>query len=130
MHGWFDLNGGGPVVKDKVFFYASYYRPSISRGNGTNLYGALPDYDSTRNEGYGKVTIQPTHAVLVNGSYRDSHRLETSQGFAGQSGVDVGIGRRVLAQRRHGGRVMGHQLAELRDDDVDALRESDAGPAG
>jgi hypothetical protein len=72
-HGWFNLNGGGPVVKDKVFFYASYYRPEISRGNGANLYGALPDYTSTRNEGYVKVTAQPTHSVLVNGNYRDSH---------------------------------------------------------
>ena len=92
MHSWFDLNGGGPVVKDKVFFYALYYRPAINRGNGTNLYGALPDYDSTRNEGYGKVTIQPTHAVLVNGSYRDSHRLETSQGFAANEAATTGSG--------------------------------------
>jgi len=92
MHGWFDINGGGPVVKDKVFFYASYYRPEISRGNGSNLYGSLPDYTSTRNEGYGKVTVQPTHSVLVNGSYRDSHRLDTSQGFAANANASTGSG--------------------------------------
>src|SRR5262249_19932446 len=43
MHGWFDINAGGPIVKDKAFFYGSYYRPEISRSNGSNLYGALPD---------------------------------------------------------------------------------------
>ena len=91
-HGWFDINGGGPVVKDKVFFYALYYRPEISRANGSNLYGTLPDYDSTRNEGYVKVTAQPTHAILVNGSYRDSHRLDTSAGFAGNAAPSTGSG--------------------------------------
>ena len=129
MHGWFDFNGGGPIVKDKVFFYASYYRPEINRGNGSNLYGPLPDYDSTRNEGFGKVTVQPTHAVLVNVSYRDSHRLDTSEVFAANAARDDGLGHRVLAEHRHGGRVVGHQLPELRDDDVDALRQPDAGAA-
>ena len=86
MHGWFDLNGGGPIVKDKVFFYASYYRPEINRDERANVYGALPDYDSTRNEGFGKVTFKPTHAILLNVSYRDSHRLDTSAGLRGQRG--------------------------------------------
>jgi hypothetical protein len=92
MHGWFDLSGGGPIIKDKAFFYASYYRPEISRANGSNLYGTLPDYDSTRNEGYVKLTVQPTHAILVNGSYRDSHRLDTSAGFDANAATTTGSG--------------------------------------
>ena len=92
MHGWTDLSGGGPIVKDKAFFYASYYRPEINRGNGSNLYGALPDYDSTRNEGYIKGTITPTHNLLINASYRDSHRLDTSQGFAANAAPTTGAG--------------------------------------
>lgn len=92
MHGWTDLSAGGPAIKDKLFFYGSYYRPQISRGNGSNLYGTLPDYDSTRNEGYVKGTFTPTHNILINGSYRDSHRLDTSQGFAANQAVTTGSG--------------------------------------
>ena len=35
---------------------------------------SCPDYDSTRNEGFGKLTFTPAASVLLNVSYRDSKR--------------------------------------------------------
>ena len=54
------MNLGGPIVKDRLYFYGSYYRPEKTRDNRRNLYGDLPQYDSTRNEGFGKLTFTPT----------------------------------------------------------------------
>src|SRR5258707_7841780 len=78
---WTDLNVGGPIVKDHAFFYASYYRPEINRENQANNFGSLPRYESTRNEGFGKVTLTPTRSTLANLSYRDSKRRDTSAVF-------------------------------------------------
>jgi len=78
---WLDLNAGGPVVKDKLLFYGSYYRPVNNRNNRANLYGPLPALNSERNEGFGKLTFTPTHSVLVNLSYRDSKREDKSALF-------------------------------------------------
>jgi hypothetical protein len=89
---WTDLNGGGPIAPDHLFFYASYYRPDLSRDNQANLYGSLPQYTSTRNEGFGKVTYTPVHSVLLNFSYRDSHRLDTSAVFASNASSTTGTG--------------------------------------
>src|SRR5688572_24891450 len=36
---WLNANLGGPVLKDRLYFYASYFRPEKSRENATNLYG-------------------------------------------------------------------------------------------
>ena len=47
-------------LKDQLYFYGSYYRPEKRRENAANLYGELPDYNSTRNEGFGKLTFTPT----------------------------------------------------------------------
>jgi hypothetical protein len=33
---WFNVNLGGPVVKDRLYFYGSYYRPTKSRENRSN----------------------------------------------------------------------------------------------
>ena len=56
---WTTASLGGPIVPTSSYFYGSYYRPTRTRDNRSNLYGELPDYDSTRNEGFGKLTFTP-----------------------------------------------------------------------
>ena len=89
---WFNAGVGGPVVPGKLFFYGSYYRPERSRDNRSNLYGELPDYNSTRNEGYGKLTFTPTSQILINGSYRYSDREDKSDLFGQASAPTTGTG--------------------------------------
>jgi hypothetical protein len=90
--GWLTLNGGGPIVPNKAFFYGSYYRPTQTRENRANSYGPLPDYESTRDEGFGKVTLTPTTSALINGSYRYSHRLDKSDLFGSATASTAGTG--------------------------------------
>lgn len=71
---WGTLNLGGPLLRDRLFFYGSYYRPTISRENRSNLYGDVPEYGNTRDEVFGKLTYTPTSNILLNGSYRHSDR--------------------------------------------------------
>lgn len=75
---WITANIGGPVLTDRLFFYASYYRPEASRENQANLYGELPEFTSERDEYFGKLTFAPLQSLLINASYRDSHKKETS----------------------------------------------------
>jgi hypothetical protein len=72
------LNIGGPVIPDRLYFYTSYYRPTKNRTNQANLYGALPEFKSKRDEYFGKLTYTPFSSVLLNASYRDSKRRDTS----------------------------------------------------
>jgi hypothetical protein len=89
---WATANLGGPVIPNKLFFYASYYRPTRTRENAANLYGELPNYDSTRNEGFGKLTYSPTSSMLVNLSWRHSHRLDKGDTFGSTSSATTGAG--------------------------------------
>ena len=89
---WTDVSAGGPVLPGKVFFYGSYYRPTENRRNASTAYGSVPDYDSARNEGFGKVTMAPTKSTLVNVSYRSSHRLDTGAQFGGATAGTAGTG--------------------------------------
>ena len=82
---WFTGNIGGPVIPHKAFFYASYYRPTVDRENRANNYGDLPPYSSDRNEGFIKGTLTPIQSVLLNVSYRGSHRLDKATGIFGDS---------------------------------------------
>jgi hypothetical protein len=71
---WITANFGGPILRDKLFFYGSYYRPIVQRYDRINSYGAVPDYDSTRDEYFGKLTVTPMSSILLNASYRASDR--------------------------------------------------------
>jgi hypothetical protein len=89
---WINANLGGPLVKDRLYFYGSYYRPEFGRENRANLYGELPDYESTRNEGFGKLTFTPNRSLLFNLSYRDSKRVSKSDLFASAAAATTGTG--------------------------------------
>jgi hypothetical protein len=89
---WFNVNLGGPIVRDRLYFYGSYYRPTKTRDNRSNLYGDLPQYESTRNEGFGKLTFTPTHTILLNFSYRDSKRVDKSDLFLANAAGTTGSG--------------------------------------
>ena len=89
---WLTLSGGGPILPQKLFFYGSYYRPENARENRANDYGPLPPYERKRNEGFGKLTFTPLPSLLVNFSYRDSHRLDTSDLFSQSAAATTGTG--------------------------------------
>lgn len=111
---WTVVNFGGPILQDRLYFYASYFRPTIDRANRANLYGEVPDLASDRDEFFGKLTFAPTENLLVHGSYRTSDRTETgfsvsSESSAGSTSVgneatlDIGIleGNWVIGSRSY-----------------------------
>ena len=127
---WLNANLGGPVLKDRLFFYGSYYRPTSERENAANLYGELPSFESTRNEYFGKLTFTPTPQVLLNASYRDSKRVEKSDQFLANAAPTTGTGSeaRLKIFTADGSWVINTQ--ELPHLQVHALREPDRGHAG
>jgi carboxypeptidase family protein len=93
---WITLNAGGPILPDRLYFYGSYYRPERSRQNRANLYGELPDYESIRDEGFGKLTLTPYNSVLVNVSYRHSKRTDKSDLFEPDAAPTTGTGNEAV----------------------------------
>jgi len=89
---WATVNLGGPIIRDSLFFYASYYRPTISRDNGSNVYGSIPDFKSTRDEFFGRLSFQPTASLLIHGSYRDSSREDEHTSISSFEAPTAGVG--------------------------------------
>ena len=79
----------------------------------------------SRNEGFGKVTFTPVSSVLLNFSYRDSRaRWTRATLFASNASATTGTGTEAEAEDRHRGRLVGHQLAQPADLQVQPLRRS------
>jgi hypothetical protein len=82
---WTVVNLGGPVVRQRLFAYASYFRPTETRDSRSNLYGSVPDFEETRDELFGKLSFTPTDSLLIHGSYRDSDREQSGNGVDDES---------------------------------------------
>ena len=89
---WLTANIGGPVIKDKLFFYTSYYRPTVTSKNKSNARGDVPDYTSKRNEYYGKLTFTPNSDMLLDVSYRTSDRATHNSGIGAYDDVSTSEG--------------------------------------
>ena len=89
---WATLNIGGPILRERLFFYGSYYRPTVTDEGSANVYGPTPDYEDTRNEYFGKLTYTPTQTLLFNGSYRDSERTELAASIGQREAGSAGAG--------------------------------------
>ncbi len=84
------LGLGGPIVKDKVFFYASALYNKFNRGNRVNKFGtALPDVETSTQEYYGKITATPTPKHLIAASYR--YRPTDGEGGGTGSSTDPSV---------------------------------------
>ncbi len=94
---WVVANFSGPIVKDKLFFYASYYNPTTERKNRDNAYGPVPDYSYDRDEYFGKLTFAPTDSLLFDASYRASDAegfgegVGTFESARGSQGSDASL---------------------------------------
>jgi len=77
---WITANFSGPLIKDQLYFYASYFRPTVEHVNRSNVYGEVPDYKSVRDEYFVKLTWAPTENLLFDGSYRTSDRTVSNDG--------------------------------------------------
>ena len=69
---WLTASLGGPIIEDQLFFYGSFYRPENNRVNKETAYGPAKDYESVREEYFGKLTYAPTDDLLFNLSMRTS----------------------------------------------------------
>ena len=61
---------GGPLVKDRLFFYGSALWSNTETTDRTNALGAVPDRTVRTDEFFGKVTGQPAPTMLINGGFR------------------------------------------------------------
>lgn len=82
---WAIVSIGGPIIKDRLFFYASGYRPTTTLDGRTNNYGIVPDSESERNEIFAKLSFSPTDSLTFHASYRDADTEITGLGVSGDS---------------------------------------------
>ena len=89
---WITVGVGGPIVRDHLFFYASYFGPDFERSNTANAYGPVPDFTNERDELFGKLTFAPTEDILLEGSFRTSEREVTNESVGAFEAATASVG--------------------------------------
>lgn len=89
---WITASVSGPILKDRLYFYGSYYKPTVERVNRANAYGEVPDFSSDRDEFFGKLTWAVTDNLLIDASFRTSDRTGEHEGVGEFTAASVSSG--------------------------------------
>ncbi len=83
---------GGPLIKDKIFWYGSarYLHSTIGQGRTNKLGTALPDATQSSHELYGKITANLSSRNVVNVGYRDRPNTYDNTGLGASTSPTVG----------------------------------------
>jgi len=89
---WLTASLGGPLIEDSLYFYTSYYRPEVTRANKDTAYGPVKEYESVRDEYFGKLTWAPTDDLLFNISQRTSDKEVQGDSISAYETDSVSVG--------------------------------------
>lgn len=89
---WLTASLGGPLIEDELYFYTSYYRPEETRSNKDTAYGEVKEYESIRDEYFGKLTWAPTDDLLFNISQRTSEKTIEGRSIGAYETDSVSVG--------------------------------------
>jgi len=82
---------GGPIVKDRLFWYVSANLPYSKTSGRINNLGPVPDSTSTSREFFGKVTANPFKAHLLSLSVRNNDYTNKGAGIGVNDAPSVAI---------------------------------------
>lgn len=85
------LGVGGPLIKDRLFWYVSANLPYSKTTGRVNNLGAVPDARLTSSEFFGKLSANPHPAHLLSMSFRNNDYTDRNAGVGVNDHPDVAI---------------------------------------
>jgi hypothetical protein len=91
---------GGPLWRDHLFFYGSANFNRVTEKDRVNQFGStptvivendLPDSKTNTDEYFGKLTLNPTSSILIDGSYRYRNIDSTNTSIDSRAAASTGI---------------------------------------
>jgi hypothetical protein len=87
---FYGLALGGPVLHDRLWFYASASRPELNTTDRRNNLGRVPDEDVVTREYFGKLTANPSPTHFINAGLRSRKRSDENAGIGSTANPTVG----------------------------------------
>jgi Carboxypeptidase regulatory-like domain len=81
---------GGPILRDRFWFYGSASFPTSTTTDRRNLLGALPDRELETDEYFLKLTANPTPSQYVSAAGRSRESTTANAGIGASSHPSVG----------------------------------------